>query len=170
MKKLATFVLALAMAAVCAAPAMADNQITQGTSDSCKTNVKFTIDPAYTVTIPSEVKLNKAETATSVTYKSDLTLTASNVRLKNNQTLKVSIPTDPDTFKLTSKENATLGYKITVGDTFATVGADGVVATFTTTSDTQTATLHIQAQDPDYAGDYSGTLQFTIALDPNTTT
>lgn len=169
MKKLATFVLALAMAAVCAAPALAENnQLTQATSDSCKTEVKFTIDPAYTVTIPSEVKLVKQQGTDN--YEGDLTLKASNVRLKNNQTLKVSIPTDPDTFKLTSKENATLGYKITVGDTFATVGADGVVATFTTGTTEQTKTLHIQAKDPDYAGEYSGTLQFTIALDPNTTT
>ena len=55
MKKLASFVLALAMAAVCAAPAMADNnQITQESDPkSCDTTVTFTIAPSYTVTIPA---------------------------------------------------------------------------------------------------------------------
>mgnify|MGYP004614789371 CR=1 FL=1 len=162
MKKLATFVLALAMAAVCAAPAMADNQITQGTSDSCKTNVKFTIDPAYTVTIPSEVKLNKAETATSVTYKSDLTLTASNVRLNQNEKLQVTIA-DGNNFQL-SAGDATLGYTITVDSNPTPVGPKGVVATFKTDTADQTAILHIKADDPEFAGEYTGTLNFTIKL------
>lgn len=161
MKKLASFVLALAMAAVCAAPAMAaGNQITQSTSNSCDTKVTFTIAPAYTVTIPSEVTLDKKEGQT-VTYENDLTLTASNVRLNQGKKLQVTIPTG-SVLQL-SAGNATLNYTIT-NDNGINVDAGSVAATFTTQAPEQTATLHIKANDPPFAGDYSGTLKFTIAV------
>lgn len=160
MKKLASFVLALAMAAVCAAPAMADNQITQSTSNSCDTKVTFTIAPAYTVTIPSEVTLDKKEGET-VTYEKDLTLTASNVRLNQGKKLQVTIA-DGSILTLESAEHAKLNYTITVGST--EVSANSVAATFTTQAADQTATLHIKANDPEFAGEYKGTLKFTIAV------
>lgn len=161
MKKLASFVLALAMAAVCAAPAMAaGNQITQSTSNSCDTKVTFTIAPAYTVTIPSEVTLEKKDGQT-VTYEKDLTLTASNVRLNQGKKLQVTIA-DGSILTLESEEHAKLNYTITVGST--EVSANSVVATFTTQAPDQTATLHIKAKDPEFAGDYKGTLKFTIAV------
>ena len=161
MKKLASFVLALAMAAVCAAPAMAaGNQITESTSNSCDTKVTFTIAPAYTVTIPSEVTLEKKEGQT-VTYEKDLTLTASNVRLNQGKKLQVTIA-DGSILTLESAEHAKLNYTITVGST--EVSANSVVATFATQAADQTATLHIKANDPPFAGDYSGTLKFTIAV------
>ena len=161
MKKLASFVLALAMAAVCAAPAMAaGNQITESTSNSCDTKVTFTIAPAYTVTIPSEVTLEKKEGET-VTYEKDLELKASNVRLNQDKKLQVTIA-DGSILTLESAEHAKLNYTITVGST--EVSANSVAATFTTQATDQTATLHIKANDPPFAGDYSGTLKFTIAV------
>lgn len=173
------------MAAVCAAPAMAEGADSSASSASSTTTIEqnsteqsgnttvaFEIKPAYTVTIPQTVELDKITNTTNstVTYKKDLTLTASNVRLKNNQTLKVTIPTDPTNpiFTLTSSEGATLNCKITLGENNTSVPADGVVATFETKTADQTATLHIKAGNPTYAGNYSGTLNFTIALDPNT--
>lgn len=161
MKKLASFVLALAMAAVCAAPAMAaGNQITESTSNSCDTKVTFTIAPAYTVTIPSAVTLEKKEGET-VTYEKDLELKASNVRLNQGKKLQITIPTG-SVLQL-SAGNATLNYTIT-NDNGSNVSAGSVAATFTTQAADQTATLHIQANDPEFAGDYSGTLKFTIAV------
>lgn len=78
MKKLASFVLALAMAAVCAAPALAEGPdssappanpgttASSGTTIKQDTNpqsgeieVKFDIGAVYMVTIPSEVRLEK---------------------------------------------------------------------------------------------------------------
>ena len=72
MKKLASFVLALAMAAVCAAPAMADNnQITQESDPkSCDTTVTFTIAPSYTVTIPAATKVINVQIKTVLTLPS----------------------------------------------------------------------------------------------------
>lgn len=164
MKKLATFVLALAMAAVCAAPAMAEgtensassnNTITQGTN-SGSTKVKFTIDPAYTVTIPSEVKLEKQQGTDN--YEGDLTLTASNVRLEKGKELHITISNAND-------------YKLTAGGAELAYTIDGkkpkttdVVATFETKANNPPVTLHIQADDPEFAGEYSGTLTFAIAI------
>ena len=163
MKKLASFVLALAMAAVCAAPAMAaDNQITESTSASCDTKVTFTIEPAYTVTIPSEVTLDKKEGKT-VTYENDMQLKASNVRLNQDKKLQVMIA-DGSTLTLKSAEHAKLDYTITVDDNPTSIGVGSVVATFETKTADQTATLHIKAGNPTYAGNYSGTLTFTIKV------
>lgn len=162
MKKLASFVLALAMAAVCAAPAMAaDTRITESTSNSCDTKVTFTIAPAYTVTIPSEVTLDKKQAGETVTYEKDLELKASNVRLNQGKKLQITIP-DNSVLQL-SAGNATLNYTIT-NDNGINVDAGSVAATFTTQAPDQTATLHIKANDPPFAGDYSGTLKFTIAV------
>lgn len=163
MKKLASFVLALAMAAVCAAPAMAtDTRITESTSNSCDTKVTFTIAPAYTVTIPSEVTLEKKQAGETVTYEKDLELKASNVRLNQGKKLQVTIA-DGSTFTLESAGNATLNYTIT-NDNGINVDAGSVAATFETQAADQTATLHIKANDPPFAGEYKGTLKFTIAV------
>ena len=162
MKKLASFVLAMAMAAVCAAPAMAaGNQITESTSNSCDTKVTFTIAPAYTVTIPSEVTLEKKQAGETVTYENDLELKASDVRLNQGKKLQITIP-DNSVLQL-SAGNATLNYTIT-NDNGINVGAGSVAATFTTQAADQTATLHIKANDPEFAGEYKGTLKFTIAV------
>lgn len=108
MKKLASFVLALAMAAVCAAPALAEGPdssappanpgttassgttIKQDTNpQSGETKVQFDIGAAYMVTIPSEVTLVKNDKNNPVTYESDLTLKASNVRLEKGKELHI---------------------------------------------------------------------------------
>lgn len=171
MKKFASFVLALAMAAVCAAPAMAEGAdssasstsstttIDQGsTNQSGNTMVQFNIDPAYTVTIPTNVTLDKTGEGAAVTYEKDLELTASNVRLEKGKELHITISNAND-YKLTAG-NATLDYTIDGGKPSPT----DVVASFTTPTTEKTVKLHIKAGNPTYAGNYSGTLQFTIAV------
>lgn len=177
MKKLATFVLALAMAAVCAAPAMAEGADSSAppasstttikqdsTSQSGETKVQFNIGAAYMVTIPSEVTLDKKE-GKAVTYEKDLTLTASNVRLEKGKELHITI-SNANGYKLTAG-GAELAY--TIDD--KTPGTKDVVATFETDTAEQTKNLHIKAVDPEFAGEYSGTLIFAIEVaDAKTTT
>ena len=171
MKKLATFVLALAMAAVCAAPAMAEGPdssalptssgttITQDTTTkSGETNVKFDIGAAYMVTIPSEVTLVKNDKNKTVTYESDLPLKASNVRLEKGKELHIKI-SDAKGYQLKAGP-ATLDYTINDG----TPSTTDVVATFETKAPEQTKNLHIKAADPEFAGEYSGTLIFAIEV------
>ena len=70
------------------------------------------------------------------------------------------------------------GYKLTAGGAELaytiggkTPGTEDVVATFNTQAPEQTKNLHIKAADPEFAGEYSGTLIFAIAVaDAKTTT
>ena len=167
MKKFASFVLALAMAAVCAAPAMAEGADTASSTTTIEQNspnqsggttVQFKIEPAYTVKIPTNVTLDKTGEGAAVTYEKDLELTASNVRLEKGKELHITISNAND-YKLTAG-NATLDYTIDGGKPLPT----DVVASFTTPTTEKTVKLHIKAENPTYAGDYSGTLTFTIKV------
>ena len=157
MKKLITVLLALAMVATMSVTAFAAN--TTGGS----TEVSFNVDPTYTVTIPATVELNKVDTEGVVTYENDYTLTAqAGVRLKKGEYIEVTVASD---FEMTTTEGATLEYTITAEN--AAVANNGVVAEFATNKAEQTATIHIAANDPDYAGEYKDTVTFTLEVKTN---
>ena len=156
MKKLFTLILTVAMLATMSITAFATN--TTGGS----TEVSFNVDPTYTVTIPATVELNKVDTEGVVTYENDYTITAeAGVRLKKNEYIEVTLASD---YEMTTAEGATLAYTITK-DSADLVNA--VVAIFDTDKTTQTSTIHISAGDPDFAGDYSDTVTFTITVKTN---
>jgi len=153
-KKLFALILAVVMLATMSTTAFAAN--TTGGS----TELSFNVDPTYTVTIPATVELQKVEDNGTVTYENDYTLTAeAGVRLKKGEYIEVTVASD---FEMTSTEGATLAYTITAED--AAVANNGVVATFGTDKNAQSTTIHIAAGDPDYAGDYSDTVAFTISV------
>ena len=154
MKKLFALILAVVMIATMSVTAFAAN--TTGGS----TEVKFNVDPTYTVTIPATVELNKVEDNSTVTYENDYTLTAeAGLRLKKGEYIEVAVLSD---FEMTTTEGATLAYTITAEN--AAVAMGGVVAEFATDKAEQTATIHIAANDPDYAGEYKDTVTFTVAV------
>ena len=155
MKKLFALILAVVMIATMSTTAFAAN--TTGGS----TEVSFNVDPTYTVTIPATVELAK-ETAGdgTVTYENDYTLTAqAGVRLKKGEYIEVTVASG---FKMTTEQGATLDYTITAEN--AAVANNGVVAEFATDKAEQTATIHIAANDPDFAGEYKDTVTFTVAV------
>ena len=155
MKKIFALILTVVMLATMSTTAFAAN--TEGGS----TEVSFNVDPTYTITIPATVELAK-ETAGdgTVTYENDYTLTAeAGVRLKKNEYIEVTVTSD---FKMTTTEGATLAYTITAGGN--DVANNGIVAEFDTDKAEQTATIHIAANDPDYAGEYEDTVTFTVAV------
>ena len=154
MKKLFALILAVAMLATMSTTAFAAN--TTGGS----TEVSFNVDPTYTVTIPATVELNKVDTEGVVTYENDYTIEAvAGVRLKKNEYIEVTVASD---FEMTTTEGATLAYAITKGGN--AVGTGGVVAEFETDKAAQSTTIHIAANDPDYAGVYKDTVTFTVAV------
>ena len=154
MKKLFAIILAVALMATMSVTAFAEN--TAGGS----TEVKFNVDPTYTVTIPATVELQKVDTDGVITYENDYTLTAeAGVRLLKNEYIEVTVASD---FKMTTTEGATLDYTITAGGN--AVINDGVVAEFDTDKAAQSTTIHIAAADPDYAGEYKDTVTFTVAV------
>ena len=156
MKKLFTLILTVAMLATMSITAFAAN--TTGGS----TDVSFNVDPTYTITIPATVELNKVETEGVVTYENDYTITAeAGVRLKKNEYIEVTVATDNE---MTTAEGATLAYAITKDGNAL---ENDVVATFTTDKAEQTATIHIAANDPDFAGDYKDTVTFTLTVKTN---
>ena len=157
MKKLFTLILAIALMATMSVTAFAAN--TTGGS----TEVKFNVDPTYTVTIPATVELQTVEDNGTITYENDYTLTAqAGVRLKKGEYIEVTVTSD---FKMTTAEGATLDYEITAGGN--AVANDGVVAEFDTDKLEQTATIHIAAGDPDFAGEYKDTVTFTLEVKTN---
>ena len=156
MKKLFTILLTVAMLATMSVTAFAAN--TTGGS----TDVSFNVDPTYTITIPATVELNKVETEGVVTYENDYTITAeAGVRLKKNEYIEVTVVSD---FEMTTEEGATLNYVITK-DGAALQNA--VVAIFDTDKTAQSSTIHISANDPDFAGDYKDTVTFNIVVKSN---
>lgn len=154
MKKIFALILTVCLLATMSTTAFAAN--TTGGS----TEVSFNVDPTYTVTIPATVELNKVEDNGTVTYENDYTLTAqAGVRLLKNEYIEVTVASD---FEMTTTEGATLDYTITAEN--AAVANNGVVAKFATDKAEQTATIHIAANDPDFAGEYKDTVTFTIAV------
>ena len=157
MKKLASFVLALAMAAMCAAPAMADNPITQSTSQSGETKVQFTIGPSYTVTIPAATDIPFNSTGADTNLKGTLRLDAAQLELNHKITVSAAVTPLHDS----AKPAHTIPFTLRKGN-----------AAFTSVEFTQAGqevqlSVHI---DPDDwktapAGKYEGSVTFTISYE-----
>ena len=153
MKKLFALILTVCLLATMSVTAFAANRPVG------ETEVSFNVDPTYTVTIPATVELEKQEDNGTVTYENDYTLTAeAGVRLKKNEYIEVTVLSD---FEMTTQEGATLAYTITKDDAAL---VDSIVAEFDTDKLEQTATIHVAAADPDYAGEYKDTVTFTVAV------
>ena len=154
MKKLFALILTVCLLASMSVTAFAAN--TTGGS----TEVSFNVDPTYTITIPATVELQKVEDNGTVTYENDYTLTAeAGVRLLKNEYIEVTVASD---YVMETPQGATLAYTITK-DAAALV--DSIVAEFDTDKAAQTSVIHIAANDPDFAGNYSDTVTFTISVE-----
>ena len=182
MKKLLCFTLTAVLAATLAAPAFAEvtlndeftfngdftptDKTLNSTKTSDSTEVKFSVDPTYTVTIPATVTLEQKtaqDENKTVTYEKDLTVTAENVRLNEGKVLQISLGSD---FQLGIKDKPALTklpYKVTVGEEEVT-STKNQCAVFETNTADQKVTLHFAAGNPTYAGDYTDTVTFTLAV------
>ena len=157
MKKLFALILTVCLLTTMSVTAFAAN------TTGGETEIAFNVGPTYTVTIPATVELQKVDTEGVITYENDYTLTAeAGVRLKKNEYIEVTVASD---FIMTTTEGATLEYGIMANDT--AVANDGIVAEFNTDKSQQTATIHIAANDPDYAGEYKDTVTFTLTVKTN---
>ena len=160
MKKLFALILAVAMIAAMSVTAFAAEIGTEANASQGSTEVSFHVDPTYTVTIPATVELEKKEDNGTVTYENDYTLTAqAGDRLKKGEYIEVTVASD---FKMTTEQGATLDYTITAGGNAVATG--DVVAEFETDKAAQSTTIHIAANDPDFAGEYKDTVTFTVAV------
>lgn len=157
MKKVFAVMLAVALMMSLPVTALAAN------TTGGETEISFNVDPTYTVTIPATVELQKEVDGNTVTYENDYTIGANaGVRLKKNEYIEVTVASD---FEMTTEQGATLDYTITKDGN--AVANNGVVATFGTDKNAQSTTIHIAANDPDYAGEYKDTVTFTVAVKTN---
>ena len=167
MKKLLSMPLALTLVLTASTSVFAADINQNSSSQKADTAVTFKVDPAYTVTIPTDVTLDqKTGTDGTITYEKDLTVSASNVRLLEGKKVQVTLDSS---FKLTTGEQGAkyeLPYTVKVGTSGSAITSGDVVADFTTLdSDKWSSTLHFAAENPTYAGDYKDTVIFTIAVE-----
>ena len=162
MKKVITILLAAAMLTSACITAFATN-IDQDTPapQSGSTSVTMNVSPSYTVTIPESVVLVEQ---TDGTYAKDAVVTATNIRLNNSKQINVTIESD---FLLDNAQGASsLPYALTINGSKKASG--DTVAAFDTNADLtlvqESDTLHFAADTPTYAGDYSDTVTFNIAV------
>lgn len=163
MKKLFAVILAACLLAILSVTAFAADVDQDSESKSGATKVSFNVDPTYTVTIPATVTLEKKTVNNIVTYENDLTISASNVRLTQNSGAAVSLDSDytMEVSDALESNPYQLPYKVFVNETEVTA-ENNTVALFGTNKDNQSTTLHITADDPEYAGTYTDTVTFTI--------
>ncbi len=165
MKKIFAATIACVLASAMTMTAFAIDITQDSDSKTAETIVSFNVNPGYLATIPATIELEEKETVTEdsttvITYENDLTVSASDVRLKNREIIQVKLDSS---FVMTSAEAAELPYTVTIGDV-AVTETSNVVATFNTTATEQSSTLHFAADDPEFAGEYQDTVTFTISV------
>ncbi len=166
-KKLLSTLLALALCGTMSLTAFAaDTEIKPDSNPKTgNTQVTFNVDPTYTVTIPATITLEK-DTTDGVKYiGTGKVEAAQGLRLKEDEKIEVRL-TECD-YQLDTDASATYKLPYTVKAGEAEVTADSnLVATFTTEANTavQESILTFTANDPTYAGDYSDTVTFTVAV------
>ena len=115
--------------------------------------VEYTVDPTYTVTIPATVALG--ETAT---------IKAENIVVTKGKQVEVTL-TNANGFKVKTEQGAELGYTVTI-DGDAVAENDTVLAVNPDNGKTGETTLKFVAPETaQFAGDYTGTITFIIAVD-----
>ncbi len=170
-KRLLAAVMALAMvSAIAPMSAIADTTIIPDPDNmpnpkpsSANTEVEFSVDPTYTVTIPANVEL--ADNGSGI-YANTGILTAEDVFLKPNQAIAVTISGD---FKLENEIDSgiTVGYQ--AEGPLGIVGNGDIVTLFGTSDEPQSAAIEFSTlEEPQYAGNYSDTVTFGISVENGT--
>jgi len=150
-KRILASVMVLAMVLAVAPAAFATEYTGEG---NALTDVTWTSGAMYIVTIPATVALGNTAT-----------ISASNVRLSVGETLNVKLTGTSDTdnaFKLTSGSNE-LTYTVSKGTDNVAVGDVILSVPAGTATGEQVLTFNEPATAPN-AGDYTGTVTFTIAV------
>ena len=151
MKKLFALILAITVVATLSVTAFAADYDTTGDKEM---TVTYSVAPAYTVTIPTDVTIDGHST----------TISAEDVVVNKGQYVSVTLAAD-NNFIVKTAEGAKLAYTVTAngeavaagGEVLAVNPADGKTGTATITFD-------IDESDIKYAGTYTGSATFTIAV------
>ena len=153
MKKLFALILAIVLMATMSVSAFAADYDTAGDKDM---TVTYSVDPAYTVTIPTDVTIDG----------NAATISAQDVVVEKGKYVSVSLAADND-FTVKTTEGAELTYTVTAngadvaagGEILAVNPADGKTGSASVTFDIDESAIV-------YAGTYTGTATFTVAVKP----
>ena len=153
MKKLFALLLAITMMATLSVTAFAADYDTAGDQGM---NVTYSVAPAYTVTIPEDVTIGVDGT--------EKTVSAADVVVNKGQYVSVTLAAD-NNFTVKTAEGAELTYTVTAngenvapgGEILAVNPADGKTGSASVTFDIDESAIQ-------YAGIYTGTATFTIAV------
>ena len=153
MKKLFALILAIAMMATLSVTAFAADYDTEGNKGM---NVTYSVEPGYTVTIPQTVTIGTSGTSAEIS--------AADVVVEKGQYVSVTLAAD-NNFTVTSGEGATLTYTVTKGVQPVAAG-DEILAVNPADGKTGTATITFDIDETaiQYAGTYTGSATFTIAV------
>ena len=153
MKKLFALLLAITMMATLSVTAFAADYDTTGDKGM---DVTYSVNPGYTVTIPETVTIGADGT--------EKTVSAADVVVEKGQYVSVTLAAD-NNFTVTSGEGATLTYTVTKGGQPVAAG-DEILAVNPADGKTGSATVTFAIDESDikYAGTYTGSATFTIAV------
>lgn len=155
MKKLLSFTLALVMMLSVSVTAFAGTVDQDSIDKTGDTSITYNVAPAYTVTIPATVELGGTAT-----------VKVENTMLKKGDEVNVKLTGTSeadDTFKVTTAQGAELTYTVKKSDTVINVG-DTVISCASQVSN-QVDLLFTAPTSVQYAGDYSGTVTFTVSVE-----
>ena len=118
--------------------------------------VEYTVVPTYTVTIPTDVTIDGNST----------TISAEDVVVEKGQYVSVTLAAE-NNFTVTTAEGATLDYTVTANGANVAAG-DEILAVNPADGKTGTATITFDIDESviKYAGTYTGSATFTIAVKP----
>ena len=153
MKKLFALLLAITMMATLSVTAFAADYDTTGNQGM---TVTYSVAPAYTVTIPETVTIGAEGT--------EKTVSAEGVVVEKGRYVSVTLAAD-NNFTVKTTEGAELTYTVTSnGETVAPGGEILAVNPKDGKTGTATVTFDIDETKIQYAGTYTGTATFTIAV------
>ena len=153
MKKLFAMLLAIAMMATLSVTAFAADYDTEGNKGM---NVTYSVNPGYTVTIPETVTIGAEGT--------EKTVSAEGVVVNKGQYVSVTLA-ENNNFTVKTTEGAELPYTVTAnGETVAAGGEVLAVNPKDGKTGTANITFDIDETKIQYAGTYTGTAIFTIAV------
>ena len=151
MKKLLALILAVALMATMSVSAFAADYDTTGDKGM---EVTYSVNPGYTVTIPTDVTIDGNST----------TISAENVVVEKGKYVSVTLADDND-FTVRTQQGAELSYTVTKDGQPVAAGGE-ILAVNPTDGKTGTATITFDIDESDikYAGAYTGSATFTIAV------
>ena len=153
MKKLFALLLAITMMATLSVTAFAADYDTEGDKGM---DVTYSVNPGYTVTIPPTVTIGTSGTSAEIS--------AADVVVEKGQYVSVTLAENND-FTVKTAEGAELTYTVTK-DGQPVAAGDEILVVNPADSATGTAniTFDIAESDIKYAGTYTGSATFTIAV------